>query len=159
MAEVSGVNPGLTVSTMADRHYDPPLDTLLLLRDYSATALSATANGTAVEFYATKYVAYEFIIRHAAITGVDGSNYWTVSFQIDNEATFTSPVTIASAQLGATATVVRVPMTGAEAQRLATAGGLTTQPTLIRAVFTETGTTAGNLTVGTWVDPVTNAAH
>lgn len=141
-----------TASTISDRRYEL-LDAELLLRDYEATAATGDTNGDAVEFYAEKYISYEFVIQNAAIGGtVDASNYWTVVVEGDITSSFSDPVTLASVQLPATAGVRHIPMSGERAKELRLADSVASQIKYVRVKLDETGTTAGNLTVGAFID-------
>jgi hypothetical protein len=148
-------NPNLSPSDVAGRFYSPPLDKALELRDYAATAIAVTTAGAAVSFYSAATTAFEIVLRNAAIGGtVDGSNLWTITVTADNESSFTSPITLLTHVLPATAGNRRFIVPSEEVQRLAGIASMATAPNLIRVTATETGTTAGDLTYGCWIEPV-----
>ena len=143
-------NPNMSAATIANRRYDA-LDVLLELRDYGASAISASTAGTAVSLKAEKQAYYKAIINHAAIGGtVDGTNYWTINVEVAADQAFTNAVIVGTVQLTADASQYHIALDGVMVEKIRAAAG-EDEAIYVRANAVETGTTAGSLTYGAYL--------
>ncbi|MEM9947799.1 MAG: hypothetical protein AAF810_17315 [Cyanobacteria bacterium P01_D01_bin.36] len=137
----------MPLPNMADRrayHFDVELE----LRDYDATAASATASETGKAFEVRAIDTAKVVVHHAAIGGtVDESNYWSVGIEVSDLVGGTYTEIANSGPLPATAGQVEVPISGQQASVL------DSDSAFIRVTATKTGTTAGNLTYGAYITP------
>lgn len=135
----------MPLSTTGDRRKNL-LDKLLELRDYSATALAATTNGTPVTIDATKIIAYEAVCKVAAYTGyVDPTAQWDLKVQVSADNVTYVDASVAYV-LDGTEQKVRFALSGAAVNDLAA------DALYVRTVATKTGA-PGDLTYGAFLSP------
>ena len=110
-----------------------------VLRSASEAALSATGSTTGIPNPVIEGMYFKVRINHSAITGVDGSNYWTLTVEVSDVVGGTYTTVSKSLTLGATAATIDVPLFGPDIERL------DADADYIRITATKTGT-PGNLT-------------
>jgi hypothetical protein len=135
-------------SSIADRRQQL-LDALLLLRDYSGAALSATTSETGISLNSIKEQAFKAVVSVAAYTGyVVSTAVWTITIEVATTQGG-SYSTIATYTTLGTAAEIEVPLSGFQIAQIL-AGAL-----WIRVTATKTGS-PGNLTYGAFVTRESN---
>jgi hypothetical protein len=119
-----------------------PFDKALELYDYATAAVAATTIGTALSLAATKLESYKAVVFYDTLTGVDSSNFWTVTVQAS--ADNSTWKTVGTIQLAATKTTYDVPLSGEFVDENVPSA------VYLRSVLTKTGT-AGNLKAGVFL--------
>lgn len=134
-------------STIADRRAYH-LDANLELRDYTATALSATTNGTAIEVNPRKFNTYKALINFATYTSfTTGSARWSAKISVSDVSAGTYTDISQDVELnGDDGGQIELPLSGALATYL------DSDSAFLRITFTKTGA-PGNLTVGAFLVP------
>lgn len=137
-------------STIGDRRQRGPVDSDLVLRAYSAAALSATGSSTGVALDSKANLGYKVALSIAAHSGYSaGSALWTITVEVSNTLGGTyNPVGRAVVPVG-TALETEVTISPLDAVGAAPSN----DPNFIRVTATKTGS-PGNLTYGAWVVPV-----
>lgn len=131
-------------STIGDRRRQGTIDALLLLRDPSATALSATTSGTGIQLDATKIDSFKVVINHSAITGVVATTAeWIIAIQAATTVGG-SYTTIETQTLTATASEYEFGITGLQVAAKVPGAKW------IRATATKVGA-VGDLSYGAWL--------
>ena len=139
-----------TLPRSANSSNTSQIDALTTLREYTAAALSATGNGTPIEYPLTAEESVKVIINQAAYSSYSaGSAEWTLSLQVSNAVAGTY-VTVASIlpalAAGAASNGQEVFLSGEQINK-AVAGAR-----FLRIVATKTGS-PGNLTFGAYLVP------
>lgn len=145
---LNAVSPNLTNSNQTPRRKDI-VDTLLVLRDVGAAALSATGVAGPVSFEADAQMSYSVNIDMGALTGYTaGTNQWTAVVEASSDGTtFVEVANIGD--LGNVAVKRRVPVEGSFVEtQLSLASQGSAQ--YIRVTFTKAGT-VGDLTAVVYV--------
>lgn len=126
------------------------IDALTTLRAYDAAALSATTNGTPVEYPFTAEEAVKVIINQAAYSSyAAGTAEWTLSLQVSDATagTYVTVATILPALAAGTSENGQEVFLSGEQINKAVANAR-----FLRLVCTKTGS-PGNLTVGAYLVP------
>lgn len=139
-----------TFSTIADRRVRGTYDQALELRDYAATALSATGSSTGIAFASRKIEAFKVCFAIAAYNSYSaGSAEWTITVEVSATVggSYTVIGTISPALFAGAAGETEIVFGGDEvADKLSTAE-------FIRVTATKTGS-PGTLTYGAWITSV-----
>jgi hypothetical protein len=144
------VYSGAFKSTLPRPANTSQIDALTTLRDYTAAALSATTNGTPIEYPFTAEESVKVIINQAAYSSYSaGSVSWTLSLQVSDAVagTYKEVASIApTVAAGAALNGQEVFLSGEQINK--------TVPNarFLRVVATKLST-AGNLTFGAYVVP------
>lgn len=150
MTNLSGTNPNLTTAGQVGRYMDAK-DDLLTIGEFSA--ITSTASGTGIAIAAESLDKFKAVIHRSALTTSDGgsTNYWTISVQAADNASYTNAVTLASVALSGSASSDKLVLaiSGDMVYSLMSEKGESTT-THVRAVATETGT-ASALTAGVYL--------
>jgi hypothetical protein len=134
-------------STISNRLNRGPVDSNLILRAYSASALSATGSSTGVELNVKAVLAYKVCFAIAAYTGYSvGSALWAITVEISDAVGGTYTQIGKTVSPVGTALETEIILSGVEGAAVANAN-------FIRVTATKTGS-PGNLTYGAWVVPV-----
>lgn len=137
-------------ATYKDARRRGTVDDLLVFRELTDAAISATTSTTGIEIYPTKIEAFKVCIAHLAYTGYSaGVAEWTIAVEV-------------SASLGsgyeAVGTLLPATFAGVAAETEIVLGGDQVYGSLstakyVRITATKTGS-PGNLTFAAWVVPV-----
>jgi hypothetical protein len=141
---------GVFKSTLPRPANTSQIDALTTLRAYDAAAISATTNGTPIEYPFTAEESVKVIINQAAYSSYSaGTAEWTLSLQVSN-ATAGTYVTIATIlpalAAGAASNGQEVFLSGEQINKAVSGARF------LRIVATKTGS-PGNLTFGSYVVP------
>lgn len=137
-------------STIADRRRRGTYDKALELRDYGATAITATTSGTGIKFYPRKHEAFKVVIVADAYSDYDaGVDEWTISVEVSNAlgSGYTAVATLDPAVAAGTAIETEIVLGGAQIAEI------DADADYIRVTATETGA-PGALTYGAYIVPV-----
>ncbi len=126
------------------------IDALTTLRDYTTAAISATANGTPIEYPFAAEESFKVIINQAAYSSyIATSAEWVISLQVSNAVAGTY-VTVASIlpalAAGAALNGQEVFLSGEQINKTVA------DARFLRIVATKTGS-PGNLTFGSYLVP------
>lgn len=137
-----------TFPTISNQYRTYPYDKLLELRDLDATAISATASETALEFNPIDHCAYKVIVIAEAYTGyVSTSAEWNITVEVsDTSGGSYTQVGTTIAPVGDAGRFV-LPLSGDYVQEK------DADATVIRVTATKTGS-PGNLTYGAFIIPM-----
>ncbi|MBD2437376.1 hypothetical protein [Nostoc sp. FACHB-110] len=131
-------------STIANRRAIP-FDKALELRDYSASAISATTAGTAISLAATKLESFKCVVNVAAHTGFSaGTAQWDITVEASTDNSTFKTVGIVTPQ--GTANQFDLPLSGEWIEDIVS-GAI-----YIRSKASKTGS-PGNLTYGAFLTP------
>lgn len=134
-------------STIKDRRQRGPVDAALVLRDYSATAVSSTTSETGIAFYPRAHDTFKVAVTHAAVSSyVATSAEWTITVGVSDVVGGTYTQIGKSLVLTGTASEYEIPLSGAEA------AVVDSDCVFIRVTATKTGL-PGTLTYGAWIVP------
>lgn len=136
-----------TYSTIADRRRRGTYDAALELRDTAAAAISATTNGTAIQFPARKYDDFKVCFNIAAYSSyAAGTAEWVLTVEVSatSGGSYTTIGTVGAAIFAGAAGETEIVFGGDEvADKLSTAEW-------IRVTATKTGS-PGSLSFGSWI--------
>lgn len=134
-------------STIADRRNRGPVDSNLVLRAYTAAALSATGSSTGVEFNPKANMAFKVAFSIAAYSGYSaGTALWAITVEVSDAIGGTYTQVGKTVSPVGTALETEIILSGVEGAAIANAA-------FIRVTATKTGS-PGNLTYGAWLVPV-----
>jgi hypothetical protein len=144
------VYSGAFKSTLPRRANTAQVDALTVLRDYTAAALSATTNGTPIEYPFTAEESVKVIINQAAYSSYSaGSVSWTLSLEVCDTVggTYRQVASIApTVAAGAALNGQEVFLSGEQINKTFA------NARFLRIVATKLST-AGNLTFGAYLVP------
>lgn len=135
-------------STLERRALRGMFDNGTMLRDYSASALSATGSDTGIAFASTGFEAFKVVFSIAAYSSYSaGSAYWTITVEASTSLASGYSV-VATVPNSAGAALETEVVLGGDQVNDIVAGA-----TYLRVTATKTST-PGNLTYGAWLVPV-----